>query len=289
MEITVQAWAKLNLSLDVLDKLPNGYHALCSVMETVELCDTLELSVSKGKGVSLETNLPFLPVDESNIAAKAAEVFFRELGLPERHIAIRLTKRIPVSAGLAGGSTNAAAVLRGLNTLMETKLSREDLMRIGLLLGSDVPYCVTGGTALAEGRGEQLTPLPALPLCHIVICKPKFSIRTADLFARIDCAKIRRRPDTAGILQALECGAYDQVARRMYNVFEDVLDKRSGEVTAIKHTLLDNGALGTAMSGTGPSVFALFDDATTAETAYAQLKANYPETFLTKNREAILT
>jgi len=288
MEIQVKAFGKLNLSLDVIRRLPSGYHDMKMVMETVELCDDISIAVSEGSGIELSTNLPFLPVDQQNLAVRAAEVFFRELQLAPKRVTMRMVKRIPVSAGLAGGSSNAAAVLRGLNELLGTGLSREELLRMALLLGSDVPYCVVGGTALAEGRGEILTPLDPLPDCHVVICKPNFSISTPSLFARIDCGKIRHRPDTAGICEALRVGALDQVAVRLYNVFEDVLDGRAKEIGAIKRTLIDAGALGAAMSGTGPSVFGLFDDENLAREACLRLSQGYRETFLTRNRQGRL-
>jgi len=288
METQVQAYGKLNLSLDVVEKLPTGYHALKMVMETVELSDDVHIAIAPGEGITLATNLPYLPVDGRNIAAQAVGVFFREMGIAPRQVSIRIHKRIPVSAGMAGGSSNAAAVLRGLNALLRTGLNAAELRRIGLLLGSDVPYCITGGTVLAEGRGEILTPLKPLPPCYIVSAKPKFSISTPSLFARIDCAKIRHRPDTAGIQTALAARDLGQVAVRMYNVFEDVLDERGKEVAAIKHTLLNGGALGAAMTGTGPMVFGLFDDEQAARAVYERLRKMYAETFLTRNRGSVL-
>jgi len=259
------------------------------VMETVALCDDVHIAISEGDSVQLSTNLHYLPVDDSNIAAEAAEVFFQELDLPRRQVTIHIHKRLPVSAGVAGGSANAAAVLRGLNHLLGTGLRTEELRHLGLMLGSDVPYCIGGGTALAEGRGEILTPLPSLPSCHIVICKPKFSISTPSLFGKIDCAKIRHRPDTSGMIKALEDGCLGQVAVRLYNVFEDVLTGKQRDVLVIKNALFDTGALGAAMTGTGPSVFGLFEDEQVARAAYEQLKQTYPETFLTKNRSELLT
>ncbi|MCL2569232.1 MAG: 4-(cytidine 5'-diphospho)-2-C-methyl-D-erythritol kinase [Oscillospiraceae bacterium] len=288
MGIQVLAFGKLNLSLDVIRRQASGYHDMKMVMETVELCDDISIEVSEGTGIELTTNLPFLPMDGQNLAVRAAEVFFRELNLPPKRVTIRIFKRIPVSAGLAGGSSNAAAVLRGLNELLGMGLSREELMPMALLLGSDVPYCVVGGTVLAEGRGEILTSLDPLPGCHIVICKPNFSISTPSLFQRIDCGKIRHRPDTAGICEALRAGALDQVAVRLYNVFEDVLDGRAKEIMAIKRALIDAGALGAAMSGTGPSVFGLFDDEALAREAHLRLSKSYRETFLTRNRRETL-
>ena len=258
------------------------------VMETVELHDDIHITLSEGNGVSMQSNLSFLPSDARNIAVKAAKLFFEELSLPSRHVTIKLHKRIPVAAGMAGGSANAAAVLRGLNTLLETELSTEELMHLGEKLGSDVPYCIVGGTQLAEGRGEVLTALPPLPDCHIVICKPKFSISTPELFSRINCNKIRHRPDTGGLLHALKTRSLHQVSMRLFNVFEDVLGKRGREVSQIKSALLHAGARGATMTGTGPTVFGLFDSEADAKAAYATLKENYHETFLTKNHSAPL-
>ena len=288
IEITEKAYGKINLSLDVIRKLPSGYHDLRMVMETIDLHDDIRITVSEGEGISMQTNLPFLPTDTRNIAAKAAALFFKKLSLPKRHVAIHIHKRIPVAAGMAGGSANAAAVLRGLNALMETKLSISALMELGTELGSDVPYCIVGGTQLAEGHGEILTPLSPLPPCHILICKPKFSISTPELFSRIDCNKIRHRPDTDGMIAALQTGSLSQVAIRLFNVFEDVLDGRGRDIQQIKHSLLESGALGAAMTGTGPTVFGLFDDKAQASTAYVKLKEHYNETSLTKNHQELL-
>jgi len=283
MTLTERAYGKINLSLDVLRKLESGYHDMRMVMETVALHDDVHITLSEGEGISIQTNLPFLPADSRNIAVKTAELFFQELDLPKKHVEIRIHKRIPVAAGMAGGSANSAAVLRGLNTLLGTGLSKEALMELGGKLGSDVPYCIVGGTHLAEGRGEILTPLKPLPACHILICKPKFSISTPELFSRIDCSKIRHRPDTEGLIDALEKSALSQVAIRLFNVFEDVLDGRRREIQQIKKSLLDMGALGAVMTGTGPTVFGLFEDEESAKTAYAELKEQYREVFLTKN------
>jgi len=187
-----------------------------------------------------------------------AAVFRQATGLGGE-VDVSIRKRVPVCAGLAGGSADAAAVLRAMNALTGAGLSLEELARIGARAGSDVPFCVLGGTALAEGRGERLTPLPALPPCHIVICKPPFSVSTPQLFSRVNVRKIVRRPDTAGVIAALNAGDLTGVARRMYNVFEDVLDRRRyGEIASIKAALIDCGALGASMSGSGPSVFGLF-------------------------------
>ena len=281
--LEVQARAKLNLTLDVLGKRPDGYHDLRMVMQTVELCDTIRLETGTGQPLQVATNLGFLPNNEKNLAAAAALRLQEATGADWGGLAIRLKKTIPVCAGMAGGSSDAAAVLRGLNGLLGLNLSRDKLEEVGAKVGSDVPYCVRGGTALAEGRGEVLTDLPSLPDCHVVVCKPAFSVSTPELFGKIDAARIRCRPDTAGLLAALEAGDLPGVARRMYNVFEDVLPpRRQAEVIGIKGILIQRGALGATMSGTGPTVFGLFDDPQAAQNAYMELKELYRETFLTR-------
>ena len=277
--IEVKAYAKLNLSLDVLGRIEGGYHALRMVMQSASLCDEVALELNGSGKVTLETNFSFLPSDGRNIAVCAAQLFFREAGMEGAGARIRIEKRIPVGAGLGGGSADAAAVLRGLNTLTGTGFSRGRLAELGLQLGSDVPYCVGGGTMLAGGRGEALSPLPPLPDCGIVICKPPFSLRTPDLFARIDARRSRIRPDTEGLTAALREGDLPGIARRMYNVFEDVLPPRCCEIAEIKRALLDAGALGAVMTGTGSAVFGVFADADAAAAARARLSGRYPECF----------
>ncbi len=282
----VKAHAKLNLSLDVLGRREDGYHEMRMVMQTVALSDRIRLEAGTGEPLRMTSNLGFLPADGRNLAAAAALRLLEETGADPGGLAIDLWKSIPVCAGLAGGSSDGAAVLRGLNRLLGLGLSQGRLAEIGARVGSDVPYCVAGGTALAEGRGEILTPLPPLPRCHVVLCKPGFSISTPELFSRIDSARIRRRPDTAGLLNALEAGDLDGVARRMYNVFEDALPaRRAGEVQSIKNILIQNGALGASMSGTGPTVFGLFRDGDAAGRAYGALRESYRETFLTETMD----
>lgn len=277
--IEVKAYAKLNLSLDVLGRLEGGWHEMRTVMQSVSLCDTVCLALTEGGGISARSNFSFLPGDGRNIAVKAARAFFAAAGMEGRGLTIRLEKRIPVGAGLAGGSADAAAVLRGLNALAGAPLSREALAELGAGLGSDVPFCLRGGTCLATGRGEKLEPLPPLADCGVVICKPAFSIRTPDLFARIDGRRSRIRPDTDGLVSALGALDVPGVARRMYNVFEDVLPARCGEIAVIKRKLLSAGALGAVMSGTGSAVFGLFRDADAAEAARAALARDYRECF----------
>ena len=280
----VFAYAKLNLSLDVLNKRPDGYHEMKMVMQTVSLRDRLTVETGTGRPLEMRSNLGFLPADEHNLAAAAALALCRETGTDPGGLSIKLDKSIPVCAGMAGGSADAAAVLRGLNELLGLGLSQTRLEKIGALVGSDVPYCVGGGTALAEGRGEVLTPLPPLPRCHVVLCKPAFSVSTPELFRALDGCRIRRRPDTAGLTEALAAEDLPGVARRMYNVFEHVLpQRRYQEICAIKNSLIQHGALGASMSGTGPTVFGLFDRQQAAEDAWSALRAQYQETFLVES------
>ena len=285
----VFAYAKLNLSLDVLDKRPDGYHEMKMVMQTVTLRDRIALETGTGRPLEMRSNLGFLPADEHNLAAAAALALCRETGTDPGGLSIKLDKTIPVCAGMAGGSADAAAVLRGLNEVLGLGLSQTRLEEIGALVGSDVPYCVGGGTALAEGRGEILTSLPSLPHCHIVLCKPAFSVSTPELFRALDGCRIRRRPDTAGLIDALAAGDLPGVARRMYNVFEDVLpQRRYQEICTIKNVLIQHGALGASMSGTGPTVFGLFDRPQAAEDARAALAPLYRETFLAESMGTLM-
>ncbi len=283
---TVLARAKLNLTLDVLGKRPDGYHDLKMVMQSVALADTLTVETGTGEGLEVRTDLSFLPNNEKNLAAAAALAFQTVTGRDLGGVAIAIEKRIPVCAGMGGGSSDAAAVLRSLERMLGTGQDLAALAGIGERVGSDVPYCVLGGTALAEGRGEVLTPLSALPHCHVVICKPAFSISTPELFRAVDGVRLRCRPDTDGVLAALEAGDLGGVARRMYNVFEDVLPPRQrAEVAAIRAVLVQHGALGANMSGTGPAVFGLFDDADRARSAWEELRQTYRDVFLTETVE----
>lgn len=279
----MQAYAKLNLSLDVLSRRDDGYHDMCMVMQTISLCDTVSIKEELDEGIRVSTNLRFLPNDERNLAAIAAKKYWEANGCQGKGLSIKIDKLIPVCAGMGGGSSDAAAVLRALNTMSEDPVPLDRLAEIGEKVGSDVPYCVIGGTALAEGKGEVLTHLPALPDCYIVVCKPAFSVSTPELFGCIDCRKIRCRPDTEGIVSALHAGYLPGVARRMYNVFEDVLpDRKRAEIDRIKYELISEGALGAVMSGTGPTVFGIFDNESKARSAYDILKAQYSDAFFAK-------
>ena len=277
----VKAYAKLNLTLDILGRRPDGYHDLRMVMQSVDLADQLAINPAEGAG-RMSTNLSYLPADGRNLAQLAAAAF-REATGKGGAVDITIEKHIPVCAGMGGGSSDAAAVLRAMNEMTGAGLSPARLAEIGQQVGSDVPYCVLGGTALAEGRGELLTPLAPLPACTVVICKPQFPISTPQLFAQADSKRLTCHPDTDGLLRALEAGDLIGVSRRLYNVFEDVLDsRRRQEVDAIKAALIDCGALGASMSGSGPTVFGLFDREEPAQEAFDRLSGQYKDVFLTK-------
>lgn len=271
------AYAKLNLSLDILRRRDDGFHDLQMVMVSIDLTDALTLTPGAG---SMSTNLSFLPADGSNLAQKAANAFRSATGQGEV-LDIHIDKHIPVCAGMAGGSSDAAAVLRAMNEMYHTGLSPLELAKIGGQVGSDVPYCVVGGTALVEGRGERVTPISPLPPCYIVVCKPPFPIATPQLFGRVNVKKIVRRPDTQGLVKALEVGDLQGVARRLYNVFEDVLEPRHRQtVDEIKSSLIEWGALGAVMSGSGPTVFGLFEEEAQAQKAADVLKEQYNDVFV---------
>jgi 4-diphosphocytidyl-2-C-methyl-D-erythritol kinase len=278
---TALAYAKINISLDIVSKMSDGYHNLRTVMQTVGLADEITIECKPGEGISIEAGRPYLPGDERNIAAKAANVFYDHTGIKGNHTHIRVKKNIPVCAGLGGGSTDGACVLRMLDHMYKTGLGCETLEILGNTIGSDVPFSIEGGTKLAEGRGDILTNLPPMPHCHVVICKPPFSCSTPELFGLVKCEKIRARPDTEGILKALEEGNIGAVARRMYNVFEDILPRGKQEITEIKSIMLDNNALGSIMTGSGPTVFGLYEEKTDAQNAFNRLKVNYRDSFLT--------
>lgn len=275
-----RACAKLNLALDILGKRPDGYHDLRMVMQSIDLSDEVTVTPQAAPAVSVATDLPYLPKGDGNIAAKAAVRFFAETGLPETGFAIGIKKNIPVCAGMAGGSSDGAAVLRILRQLYAPDMPLERLEEIGALVGSDVPYCVRGGTVLAEGRGERLTDLSPLPQCWLVVCKPACSISTPDLFAQVRVKKLRCHPDISGMTAALEQGDLEGVARRIYNVFEDVLPRKYHQVFEIKSALLEAGAMAASMTGSGPAVFGIFRDEETAVQAVGALSGSCPSVFL---------
>ena len=273
--VTEKAYAKLNISLDVTARRDDGYQDMLMIMQTVSLCDELTITPERDGLVHALTSLPYVPGDRRNLAVRAALKFLELVGDEERGMKIAMRKSIPVGAGMAGGSADAAAVLRALNRAYGAPFTTEELCAAGETVGSDVAFCLRGGTALASGRGEILQPLPPLPPCCFVICKPDFSISTPELFQKLDGAKLCCHPDTEGLLAALKAQDLDALCRRMYNVFEDVPDRRMRTIRAAKGALLDCGALGALMTGTGSAVFGVFRDRKTADTARAALAGEY--------------
>ena len=286
--ITEKAYAKLNISLDVSKARADGYHDMVMVMQTVSLCDELSITLDQTGNVRAESDLRYIPRDERNLAVKAAKLYFARTGREKTGAVIRMKKRIPVGAGMAGGSSDAAAVIRALNRAFEHELTKEEMMALAEQTGSDVAFCVVGGTALAEGRGEILTPLRTIPDCSIVICKPDYSISTPELFRAIDREKLRIHPDTAGILEAIQEGNLAQICRRMYNVFEDVPDRRMKTIAEIKNRLISKGAEGAVMTGTGSAVFGIFTDENAAKKACSAMAKEVPFTCIAKPVGALL-
>jgi len=252
------------------------------IMQSINLCDNLSIETGKGSGITMTSNLKYLPTDKRNLAVAAADLFYSVSGIKCDGLCIHLEKNIPVTAGMAGGSTDAAAALRLLNKAYGTNYTSEQLRAMAVTLGSDIPYCLMGGTALAEGVGDKLTPLSDIPDCHIVICKPAFSVSTPYVFSKINVSKITLRPDTKGILDCIESGNLFGISRRLYNVLEEVTGAEHAVIGEIKNTLLSYGALGAVMSGSGPTVFGIFDDTDSAKKAYDALSPQFTDTFISK-------
>ena len=271
--------AKVNLALDILGTRPDGYHDMRMVMQTISLCDTVTVEETAA-GFELQTDGDFIPAGKKTLEQWAAEAFFEAIGQPMPGLRVTLEKVTPAYAGLGGGSADVAALLRILRDTYAPGLPAEELERIGFTVGSDMPFCVRGGTALAEGRGEVLTDLTPLPDCWFVLCKPDFGIPTPSLFARVDGGELTHRPDINGMRLALETGDLPGVAARLGNVFEGVLPEEYHEVFHIKKRLMELSALNAAMSGSGPTVFGVFAEQETARRAAEVLKETYQQTYL---------
>lgn len=274
--LCMRAYGKINLTLDILGRMENGYHEVEMIMQQVSLYDSVQISEKTDGPAEISSNCPWLPSDGRNLAYKAAEAFARATGY-DVPVKIRIGKYIPVASGLAGGSSDAAAVLRGLNILTKAGLSTEELCKIGRDIGSDVPFCITGGTALATGRGDELRPLPPMPDCRILLAKPRLSVSTPAAYAEFDRAKNITHPDTASCIQALEHGDLAALAAGMHNVFEDSLP--IPEVEKLKQIMKEHGALCANMSGSGPTVFGIFTDESAVLKARAACRACAPFVF----------
>ncbi len=267
----LKALAKINLGLDVLGRRENGYHDVRMIMQSVYLYDEVKLDQSEEPGIRVRTNLGFLPTGEGNIAYKAAQMLTDEFGIGPG-IDISLNKHIPVAAGLAGGSADAAAVLFGLNRMFGLKLSQKELMERGVKLGADVPYCIMRGTVLAEGIGEELTVLPAMPKCTVLIAKPPVSVSTKVVYEALDAREITVHPDIDGIIEGLKEGNLKRIASSMGNVLESVTIPMHPVIEQIKDEMKAAGALNAMMSGSGPTVFGLFENRAAARDAQRRIR-----------------
>ncbi len=269
--LELKALAKINLGLDVLGQRENGYHDVRMIMQTIYLYDNVILQKTENPGIHLKTNLSFLPVDDKNIAYKAAKLLMDEFNI-EGGIEITLEKRIPVAAGMAGGSSNAATVLVGMNRLYGLGLSEQELMKRGVQLGADVPYCIMRGTAIAEGIGEILKPLAPMPKCYILVAKPGINVSTKTIYEKLDAHEIEEHPDIDGVIAGLETGDLEKVAESMGNVLERVTIEDYPIIQDIKDVMKSSGALGAMMSGSGPTVFGIFKEKAVAKQARQKIK-----------------
>ncbi len=270
----LRAMGKINLGLDVLGALPNGYHEVRMVMQMVNMYDRITLKEAKKPGIVITTNLHYLPTNENNLVYKAAKLLMDEFHI-EKGLSIDLYKYLPVAAGMAGGSSDAACVLAGVNKMFCLGLSTEELMQRAVKIGADVPYCLMRSTALAEGIGERLSPLSPMPPCHIVIAKPSISVSTKFVYDNLDMQAVVAHPPIDDIITALSHGNLRVLAASMGNVLESVTISHYPEIAAIKQCMLENGALNAMMSGSGPTVFGLFEQkkAALARKTLGDLKA----------------
>ena len=276
------AFAKVNLTLDVLGKRPDGYHDLKSVMQTISIRDDIEIDLDTGKPWSLSCTVEGVPCDERNLAWKAAEVFFDALKLDPNGLEIRITKRIPMQAGLGGGSADAGAVLRALNKHYNNPLSILALAELGAKVGSDVPFCTLCGTAMVEGRGERIRKLPDMPDCCFVVCKPQFSSSTPELYKKLDATEIAKRPDNQAMESALIAGDLGKVAEHIYNVFDPIVTQDHLELNYIKSIFNSYGSVAQQMTGSGSAVYAIVPDFEFAAVICSMLTDNYSEVFIAK-------
>lgn len=271
--ITLKALAKINLGLDVVQRREDGYHEVRMVMQTIHLYDKLEIKKTTKSGISLTANLSYVPTNENNLVYKAGKLLMDEFGIKDG-ISVYLQKRIPVAAGMAGGSTDAAAMLYGMNQIFELGLSRKELMERGVKIGADVPYCLMRGTALAEGIGEKLTSLPPMVKCPVLIAKPSVSVSTKFVYENLKLNAQTRHPDIDKLIKDIKAKDLHAIAGDMGNVLESVTIPEYPMIADIKEQMMKSGAINSMMSGSGPTVFGLFEDEQTAQKAYEDMMAS---------------
>ena len=267
----LRALAKINLGLDVTGKREDGYHEVRMVMQTIQMYDQLEIKESKEPGIRLTTNLPFLPCNDGNLVYKAAKILMDEFDI-RQGVDMNLTKFIPVAAGMAGGSSDAAAALVGINRMFQLGLTKRQLMERGVQIGADVPYCVMRGTALAEGIGEKLTSLPGVPMCYVLIGKPGINVSTKFVYENLHADSLQYHPDIDGMVASIEKGDLCGITDRMGNVLETVTCKHYPVIEQMKGILKEHGAVNALMSGSGPTVFGIFTDDQNAKEAYEAMQ-----------------
>lgn len=275
-----KAYAKVNIALDVIGKREDGYHLLKMIMQAIDLYD--EIIVEKiDKGIKINCNKPYVPTDERNLAYKAAKLFIDKFNI-NSGVSITIKKNIPVSAGLAGGSTDCAAVLKLMNSIFKTNLTDQELMDLGVKLGADVPYCIVGGTALCEGIGEKITKIKPFKDKILVLVKPPFGVSTKAVYQDFDLSKVVFHPDVEGLIKNIEKDNLDYVVKNMKNLLENVTLLKYKEIISIKQAMIENGSIGSMMSGSGPTVFAFFDDMVKAQKCYDVMKKKYKDTYITR-------
>ena len=270
-KISLKALAKINLGLDVVRRREDGYHEVRMVMQTIHLFDRLNIEKTKKAGISIKTNLFFLPVNENNLIYKAGKLLMDEFNITEG-VSVELDKRIPVAAGMAGGSTDAAAMLYGMNKIFDLGLSMQELKDRGVKIGADVPYCLMRGTALAEGIGEKLKSLPPMIKCPVLIAKPQISVSTKFVYENLRLDENTVHPDIDALIQDIKDKDLHEVCNHMGNVLETVTIPNYPIIDEIKKKMMNSGAIGAMMSGSGPTVFGLFEDEETAKKAYKEMK-----------------
>ncbi len=278
----MKAYAKINLALDVIGKLENGYHEVKMIMQTIGIYDEIRFSKCE-EGIHLTIEGGKVPADENNLVYKAARIMMDEYHIPSG-IQIDLKKTIPVAAGMAGGSSDAAATFKGINRLFDLDASLEDLMRLGVRVGADVPYCILGGTALAEGIGEKLTSLNPAPECFVMVAKPDIDVSTKDVYRQLDAVRIESHPDVDGMVEAIWEESLQGMLDRMGNVLENVTVRQYPVINRLKERMKELGALNSLMSGSGPTVFGIFVNERVAREAFEQMKSEnlVPQLFLTE-------
>ena len=280
MKMKIKAYAKINIALDVVGKREDGYHLLRMIMQTIDLYDTIEIE-KINSGIKLKCNKHYVPTDERNLACKAAKLFKETYSINDG-VDIKLIKNIPVSAGLAGGSTDAAGVLKLMNKIFNINANDEELKALGLKLGADVPYCINGGTALCEGVGEKITQLKQFKDKILVLIKPPFGVSTKEVYKNFDLSKVIFHPRIEELIKSMENDDIYFVANNMKNLLENVTLKKHRVITSIKEEVTLNDAIGTMMSGSGPTVFAFFDDMLKAQICYDNMKKKYKDVFITR-------